>query len=286
MPRIPQLEDEPRIALVLEDALKHELVTHIARVSRQLRLAIPFGVFLVACLGRLSATPAMGPVTLYGGPLQPGSNQRSTITSGARKASAQQPDISGRITESVGEAGAPPQGTAIGFGETIDASKDDLRLLPARVVVPADIQPMFEGMWRRSPTFRRQYARLVDESVAVVVRLVASRSELGGAAARSQIVVQQGQVVSVAVALASTLDLSYLAHEIEHVLEQLDGVDLTSAVAHGMRGVTRSGPDGFETARAIRVGAQVASEQGMLPHLQRDAPRRSIAPQVPLPRRR
>jgi hypothetical protein len=94
-------------------------------------------------------------------------------------------------------------------------------------------------------------------------------------------VVKDGQVVSADVWLMSTLDLGYLPHEIEHVLEQLDRVDLTSAVAHGVRGVTRSKSDWFETARATSVGARVASELGVLPQLQGDAPRKSIAPEDP-----
>ena len=52
-----------------------------------------------------------------------------------------------------------------------------------------------------------------------------------------------------------------IAHEFEHILEQLDGVDLPSMatrVATGVRLVPESGH--FETDRAIAAGRQVASE--------------------------
>jgi hypothetical protein len=53
----------------------------------------------------------------------------------------------------------------------------------------------------------------------------------------------------------------YLAHEIEHVLEQIEGVDLTSAVAKGVRGARRiDGGRTFETDRATAVGRLVAGE--------------------------
>ena len=59
--------------------------------------------------------------------------------------------------------------------------------------------------------------------------------------------------------ILSVLDLTELiAHEFEHVLEQLDGVDL-QALAH--TGDARQLADGaFETARAVTAGQRVAGE--------------------------
>lgn len=45
-----------------------------------------------------------------------------------------------------------------------------------------------------------------------------------------------------------------IAHELEHVIEQLDGVHLFAASEHG---VFRSATDAFETKRAIHVGELV-----------------------------
>ena len=51
-----------------------------------------------------------------------------------------------------------------------------------------------------------------------------------------------------------------LAHELEHVIEQLDGIDLAAKAAVANSGV-RSCTDGtFETSRAVRIGTVVALE--------------------------
>jgi hypothetical protein len=157
------------------------------------------------------------------------------------------------------------QGDAVGFVETLRASLIvPGPLPPARIVVTAEVRPMLERMWRDSPTFRRQCARLADASITVVVRLVGPSEELAFAAAISRIDLQHGLVTSADVRLG-TVDPRYLAHEIEHVLEQLDGVDLRSAAARGVRGVSTVHQERFETARAITVGAQVANELGRRP---------------------
>jgi hypothetical protein len=55
--------------------------------------------------------------------------------------------------------------------------------------------------------------------------------------------------------------IASLAHEIEHVLEQLDEVDLAAAVAAKVHGASATGrPPVFETRRAIVVGGLVADE--------------------------
>jgi hypothetical protein len=53
-----------------------------------------------------------------------------------------------------------------------------------------------------------------------------------------------------------------IAHEIEHVIEQLDGIDLPAHAARKDSSVTELESDEtmFETVRARRVGALVASE--------------------------
>jgi hypothetical protein len=95
-------------------------------------------------------------------------------------------------------------------------------------------------------------------SVTIVVRLVGPSTELGRSAARSTITTQQGKVTSVDVRMNSSLDLAYLAHEIEHVLEQLDGVDLRLAAAHYVRGVDHRKP-AKNCGSIIRVLARLFS---------------------------
>ena len=55
-----------------------------------------------------------------------------------------------------------------------------------------------------------------------------------------------------------------IAHEFEHIIEQLDGVDLAAHAAQRHTGVTAIGHrhDIFETMRAKRAGLKVVSELG------------------------
>jgi hypothetical protein len=60
--------------------------------------------------------------------------------------------------------------------------------------------------------------------------------------------------------LHDTVEL--IAHEFEHIIEQLDGIDLAARAALPHTGVSSVGPvaDMFETERAKLVGLKVASE--------------------------
>ena len=54
-----------------------------------------------------------------------------------------------------------------------------------------------------------------------------------------------------------------IAHELEHILEQLDGVDLQAQAGNGV--VWKAGDGVFETRRAIEAGRRVAREVTMGP---------------------
>jgi hypothetical protein len=56
---------------------------------------------------------------------------------------------------------------------------------------------------------------------------------------------------------AETVEL--IAHELEHVLEHLDGVNLVAKAGHHRSGVLLAG-EAYETERAIEVGQRVARE--------------------------
>ena len=70
---------------------------------------------------------------------------------------------------------------------------------------------------------------------------------------------QHGTVASAAMFLTLRPDLEELiAHELEHVLEQVDHVDLEAHVRSGA--AWRNRDEGFETRRAIEAGRLVARE--------------------------
>jgi hypothetical protein len=115
-------------------------------------------------------------------------------------------------------------------------------------------------MWLRSPTFRRQCARIAqaeDWRIQVMFQGV----PFGDAWAKTNFENRNGAhraVVVLVVADARTVEL--IAHEFEHVLEQLDGVNLPHLEEIGARGVRRLSNHGFETERAVEVGKRVARE--------------------------
>jgi hypothetical protein len=149
-----------------------------------------------------------------------------------------------------------------GFARQADTSAeiDVASILPRGSELPAAARKLVEKVWRASPTFRRQCARLVEASVEIVVSLDFPRND---ATANAETVVTRKPGLRAHIHLrgGDANGAEYLAHEIEHVLEQLDEVDLSLAVAervHGAHQVDRRAA--FETSRAIAVGRAVARE--------------------------
>jgi Tol biopolymer transport system component len=131
--------------------------------------------------------------------------------------------------------------------------------LPSNLIVPEVLRPLVTSMWRQSPTFRRQCARLAEHSEIVVHIELAIRIPDGWARSR---MVKRDQRLHAAVQIAWRAPARYvesIAHELEHVLEQMDGTDLPLLARQGVDGVVNL--DGtYETARAGSVGRTVARE--------------------------
>jgi hypothetical protein len=135
--------------------------------------------------------------------------------------------------------------------------------LASRLHVGSSLRPVVAEMCRLSPTFRRQVVRLSQQTdLAITVEpgffAPASRSN-----ANTAINWVQGalRTADVRVAPGDTLKLVELvAHEFEHILEQVDGVNLTRWI--GRAGVRRVGGESgpIETERARRIGRLVALE--------------------------
>jgi hypothetical protein len=86
-------------------------------------------------------------------------------------------------------------------------------------------------------TFRRQCSRIIDTPNVLVRRAGRLEADI--------YIVRQNMFVEL------------LAHELEHVIEQLEGLDLQLAARQG-RGRVREGA--YETRRAIEAGRKVAAE--------------------------
>lgn len=115
------------------------------------------------------------------------------------------------------------------------------------------------SMLRWSPTFRRQCARIAAAPqlrVSVVPSIVPSDRTLTRFAFNRDGSVQADVTVG-----PERNPVESLAHEFEHILEQLDGVDLASMAHRRATGVYATpGGERFETERALAAGRQVARE--------------------------
>ncbi|MPZ16639.1 MAG: hypothetical protein GEV06_01805 [Luteitalea sp.] len=133
--------------------------------------------------------------------------------------------------------------------------------LPPNVVVPPFLQPHVEEALRSSPTLRAQCHNLARTPSVFVRflagglrgdRLYAARAEIrkyeAGAMIANVVFYLPGNVVEV------------VAHELEHVLEQVEGLELRHLAEVRGSGVLRVGRDNYETDRAFDVGRRVSAE--------------------------
>ena len=132
--------------------------------------------------------------------------------------------------------------------------------LPSNLTASAVFRPALERMWQSSATFRRQCGRLsADPQLRVSLLMEELARHPSSYRARAVMKRQGGALVSVNIHLTRFGDpVELIAHELEHVLEQLDGVDL-GALA-GREDVWKREDGAFETRRAIEVGRRVAGE--------------------------
>jgi hypothetical protein len=142
---------------------------------------------------------------------------------------------------------------------------------PSRYPLGADWSPSIQvvpelridvaEMLQRSPTFRAQYRRIA-ESGSIVVG-VHMDSRLCGSSFRARTTFRRYKsgliVVDVSIGPGSK-PAEWIAHEFEHILEQLDGRNLTALARANVKDVWFSGGNVIETGRAIRAGHAVREE--------------------------
>jgi hypothetical protein len=131
--------------------------------------------------------------------------------------------------------------------------------LPPNLTFPDSFRQTLESMLARSPTFRRQCLR-IQHAHGLLVRV----TNLYGGPSRSRAFTRIGSRAAgrleAHVQIRPLVNLTeLLAHELEHVIEQLDGVDLSARSALSGSGVWYV-EEGFETTRAVRIGRAVARE--------------------------
>ena len=129
---------------------------------------------------------------------------------------------------------------------------------PCRLVVANELLPRVTLAWERSATFRQQCARIAHAGAFVLLRTATSAQIRRPA--QSRIGVTEDGVTVAHVLVRSTADsVEHIGHELEHLLEHLEKVDLRDKRNDHRSGVTASGV-GYESDRAIDAGRRVARE--------------------------
>jgi hypothetical protein len=125
---------------------------------------------------------------------------------------------------------------------------------PCEIAASPDGPSVIPGVWTFSLTFQRQCRRLAEGKVVVVLQWATDLMPWHRASTR--ILRDDGRVFRAVVRLrASDEPAVQLIHELEHVMEALDGIDQRSP---GCGWRTRGGA--YETARARRVEAVARRE--------------------------
>jgi hypothetical protein len=153
---------------------------------------------------------------------------------------------------------------AVGFSQYREAPSprllDPADMVPSDSDIPAICRLLLDDMWRGSATFRRQWIRVAAARVRIAITLDRPWQP-GWSRSRSEISAKARLQLRVSLRIVDPEVIEYLAHELEHVIEQLDGVDLARAMASHVHGATATGrPPAFETRRAVVIGRLVASE--------------------------
>jgi hypothetical protein len=169
----------------------------------------------------------------------------------------------------VAETGAPAPLIARHSASVTQLHIDDARAvpqfearLPPNLIVSGPLRQLVESLLRDSPTFRRQCARLMHASSITVSVEQAILAATTHARAVTDFTFDRNGRMSARVQLGQTPDREQtIAHEFEHIIEQLDGVDLASLARRATAGVRLTQDvDRFETERAIAIGRQVTDE--------------------------
>jgi hypothetical protein len=141
----------------------------------------------------------------------------------------------------------------------IEAS-DHLTAISDPIHVPPELQSTLALMLETSATFRAQYQRLSREP-RLYVRVQVD-PQLEKRSFRAQSVINRthsGAIVAFVSIAPGNNPTEWLAHEFEHVIEQLEGVELKVRAA-ARDDVWRTELNMFETGRAVDAGRVVLDE--------------------------
>lgn len=129
---------------------------------------------------------------------------------------------------------------------------------PCRLLAHAHLRPLLEQLWSHSATFRLQCRRLAGAQAVVVLQGASAKDTVWDAESRIG-VLTSGRVMARVRVRAGRESVEVIAHELEHVLERIDGVHLPLDAMRRGSGTTLAG-GAYETRRATEAGRRVAKE--------------------------
>jgi hypothetical protein len=131
--------------------------------------------------------------------------------------------------------------------------------VPPNLNVPSAHRTAIVQMLERSPMFRRQCLRLAGaRQLWIIVRTLHPLT--AGPRARTQITLENNRLLATVEINPLGDFMELLPHELEHIIEQLDGIDLRAKASVARSGVWSCVDGTYETSRAVRVGTLVATE--------------------------
>ena len=146
----------------------------------------------------------------------------------------------------------------------VEAQRIEPAMAIARNVrVGAFLEPCLGTMLERSATFRRTYAAIAHRRDVRVSLTFDLRSDATATRAKTDITRFGDGGLVAAIHLYTTRDVvELIAHEMEHVREQTEGVNLRLLAMIRSPGIVQVGRNRFESERAVNVGLKVAGEVG------------------------
>jgi hypothetical protein len=133
---------------------------------------------------------------------------------------------------------------------------------PANVQVDEVLQPLVRVLLAKSDTFRRQWDTInASPLIRVRVLSIIGLQDESRARARGQVSRYAHGSILATIEIPATADVTeLLPHELEHVIEQLEGIDLPGLAQRRAQGVVEIRRGIYETARAQAAGLQVRRE--------------------------
>ena len=124
------------------------------------------------------------------------------------------------------------------------------------------LKPVVSALLMKSATFRRQWDTIsASRFIRVTIVLRPGMQEADSTRARTEVSHFAYGGMRARIELPNATELTeLLAHELEHVLEQLEGLDLRALAGRRGQGVAEVQKGLYETARARAAGLQVYQE--------------------------